>query len=98
MACPQSNLSKAKSLGSGGGRAWLEQHIKASLRQGALKVLVEVFSNYPFFDLTKYFMSVCYATDIVPNARGTAVTKIDSAWSHGTDPWGGRMENKHINK
>ena len=57
-----------------------------------MKVLVEVFSNYPFFDLTKYFMSVCYATDIVPNARGTAVTKID------TDPLGGRMENKHINK
>lgn len=91
-------MSKAKTLGSRGGRAWLKQHIRASLRKGALKVLVEVFSIYPFSDLTKYFMNICYATDIVPNARGTAVTKIDSAWSYGTDPLGGRMENKHINK
>lgn len=45
---------------------------------------------HPFFDLTKYFMSIYYATGTVPDIRDTAVTKIVGTWLHGVDPLGRR--------
>lgn len=94
MACHHSNLSTQNAWGGPGWNGGLVPGFENVLRECQVGDLC----IHPFFDLTKGFMSIYYATGTVPDPRDTAVTKTDDAWPHGADPLERSREDEHTSK